>query len=390
MNVRVIHMITKLELGGAQQNTMFTVANLDREFFSPMLWSGPGGILTEDAAKLFKDDFQVVPHLFRGVNPKNDWLALWELRRMLKKEQAKTNGPIIVHTHSSKAGILGRTAAFCAGIPVIIHSYHGFGFNDFQPWPVREAYVLAEKITGWITDRFIFVSRANQTKAANLRLGRPEQYNLVRSGIELAEFQPKPIDRRAKRREMGVAEDGKVVVMVACLKPQKNPADFVRAASLVLKEIPDAWFVVAGDGELRPKMEQAISETGVKDRVKLLGWRTDIPEILWACDLMVLTSLWEGLPRVFPQAMAAGLPIVATSVDGAPEAVIQGENGYLVPPRDFQGIARRVVELLKDDAKRAQMAGRAAELVPEWDIYKMVRDQEQLYQRLLKEKGLWN
>jgi glycosyltransferase involved in cell wall biosynthesis len=390
MKVRVIHMITKLELGGAQQNTMFTVANLDRELFSPLLWAGPGGILTEEAARLFKDDFHLVPHLFREVSPRNDWLAFWELRSMLKQEQARSNGPIIVHTHSSKAGILGRTAAWSAGIPVIIHSFHGFGFNDYQPWPVREAYVLAEKIAGRMTHGFIFVSRANWKKAESLGIGRPEQYHLIRSGIDLAEFKPKPFDRRAKRRELGVAEDGKLVVMVACFKPQKNPVDFVRAAGLVLKEVPDAWFVVAGDGELRPEMEQAILQNRVKDRVKLLGWRTDIPEILWAGDLLVLTSLWEGLPRVFPQAMAAGLPIVATSVDGAPEAVLQGENGYLVPPRDFQGIARRVVELLKDEKKRAQMSKRAEELVPEWDIHQMVRDQEQLYQRLLKEKGLWN
>lgn len=391
MKIKVIHMITKLELGGAQQNTMFTVAHLDREIFHPMLWSGPGGILTEDAERNFGEDFKLVPHLFREISPKNDLLALLELRKMLEQEKTKELGePIVVHTHSSKAGILGRIAARLANVPVIVHTFHGFGFNDLQPKLVRGAYILAEKIAGAMTHGLVFVSRANMDKAAALKIGRPEQYRLIRSGINISEFRPRPIDRKSKRREMGVAETGKLVTMVACFKPQKNPVDFVRAASLALKQVPDAWFAVAGDGELRPEMEAATNQYGVKDRVKLLGWRKDIPEILWASDLLVLTSLWEGLPRVFPQAMAAELAIVATKVDGGPEAVINGQNGYLVPPRDYKSIADRVTELLKDDVRRESMGKKGAELVEEWDISRMVRSQEELYKKLLREKTLWN
>jgi glycosyltransferase involved in cell wall biosynthesis len=391
MKIKVIHMITKLELGGAQQNTIFTVANLNREIFHPVLWSGPGGILTDYASKDFGEDFKLVPHLFREVNPKNDLLALLELRQMLKQEKAREpDAPIVVHTHSSKAGILGRIAARLTHVPIIVHTFHGFGFNDFQPRPVQAAYILAEKITGGMTHGLVFVSRTNMERAKDLKIGREDRYRLIRSGIDLSEFKPKSIDRRSKRREMGVAEDGKVVTMVACFKPQKNPVDFIRMAGLVLKQVPDAWFVVAGDGELRPEMEAAISQYGLKDRVRLLGWRKDVPEILWASDLLVLTSLWEGLPRVFPQAMSAGLAVVGTKVDGGPEAVIDGQNGYLVPPRDFEAIARRVVELLKDDARRESMGKRGSEMAAEWDIHKMVRDQEELYQKLLKEKGLWN
>ena len=391
MKIKVIHMITKLELGGAQQNTMFTVAHLDREIFHPMLWSGPGGILTEDAERNFGEDFKLVPHLFREISPKNDLLALLELRKMLEQEKTKELGePIVVHTHSSKAGILGRIAARLANVPVIVHTFHGFGFNDLQPKLVRGAYILAEKIAGAMTHGLVFVSRANMDKAAALKIGRPEQYRLIRSGINISEFRPRPIDRKSKRREMGVAETGKLVTMVACFKPQKNPVDFVRAASLALKQVPDAWFAVAGDGELRPEMEAATNQYGVKDRVKLLGWRKDIPEILWASDLLVLTSLWEGLPRVFPQAMAAELAIVATKVDGGPEAVIDGQNGYLVPPRDYKSIADRVIELLKDDVRRESMGKKGAEMVEEWDISRMVRSQEELYKKLLREKTLWN
>jgi len=390
MRANVIHIITMLELGGAQENTIFTVSNLDREKFQPSLWSGPGGILTEEAKKLLGQNFEVVPNLIREISPINDLRALVQLWRMLRLAKKQSKGtPLIIHTHSSKAGILGRIAGFLAGVPIIIHSFHGFGFNDFQPWLVRKAYILAEKIAGLITDSFIFVSRANLQKASQLGIGKPSKYNLIRSGISIDEFKPRQIDILAKRKELGVGS-GKLVVMVSNLKPQKNPLDFARVANLVLKKTPDAWFILCGDGELRPELERMIEDFGIKDRVKLLGWRRDIPEILWASDLLILTSLWEGLPRVYPQAMASGLAIVGTRVDGGPEAVIDGENGYLLEPGDYQGISQRVIELLEDDEKRKKMGQRGMEMVAEFDIHKMVQDQEQLYQRLLKEKNLWN
>ncbi len=390
MRIKVIHIITMLELGGAQENTLFTVSHLDRSRFHPALWAGPGGILGEDAEKTLGEDFQIVPNLVRKLSLKNDLPALiWLWQKLRAEKKQDPDAILILHTHSSKAGILGRIAGRLARVPVIVHTFHGFGFNDFQPALARLAYILAEKITGRITDCFIFVSRANQAKAEQLGIGRAGQYRLIRSGIALDEFRPHPLDRSAKRKELGVGE-GKLVVMVSNLKPQKNPLDFARVAGLTLKEIPDAWFILAGDGELRPELEKLIAELGIQGRVKLLGWRRDVPQILWAADLMLLTSLWEGLPRVYPQAMAAGLAIVGTRVDGGPEAVIDGENGYLLEPNDYPGLARRVIELLRDDEKRNQMGRRGSELAQEFEIGKMVKDQEQLYQELLREKNLWN
>lgn len=388
MRVRVIHIITKLELGGAQENTIFTVKNLSRKIFNPALWSGPGGILTEEVSKNLGENFKLVPHLVRELNPKNDLLALWELFWLLRQEKKKYS-PIIVHTHSSKAGILGRWASFLAGIPIIIHSYHGFGFNDYQPFYLRWLFINLERATARITDSFIFVSRANMAKALQLGIGKDKGYHLIRSGIEIERFKPKAIDIQKKRKELGI-ENGKVVTMVSCLKPQKNPLDFARSAKIVLEHFPDVWFVHCGDGELRPDLEKLIKDLGIQDRVKLLGWRRDIPEIMWASDLIVLTSLWEGLPRVYPQAMASERAIIGTNVDGAKEAVINGVNGYLVAPKDYQSLAQKIIELLKDDKKRIAFGKKGAELVEEFDIWKMVQKQEELYQRLLQEKGLWN
>ncbi len=384
MKARVVHIITKLELGGAQQNTLYTVENLDRGRFSVALISGDHGIMNDDAQAIANLDFTIVPDLVREINPLKDLKALLHLRKLLAKEaKDAAPAPVIVHTHSSKAGILGRLAAFLAGVPVVIHTFHGFGFNDFQPRLKKSAFIAAEWLVGKVTDYFIAVSRANLDRAVSLRFGKAEKMRVIRSGIDIDMFDKREIDRSAMRQELGVGTDGPLVAMVACLKPQKSPLDFAGLAALVLKDVPDAWFVECGDGELRGDLENEVSRLGIGERFKLAGWRRDIPEILWASDLLVLTSLWEGLPRVYPQAMAAALPIVGTRVDGAAEAVVDGRNGYLFDPHDIEGMAARVIQLLHDPDQMEKMgrAGRAA--VDEFDIRKMVTDQEELYEELI-------
>ena len=386
MKARVIHLVTKLELGGAQQNTLYTVGHLDRERFSVALWAGDGGILNDDARAIPGLDFVIVPELVREISPKNDWAALWKLRRMLKAEAAG-GLPVVVHTHSSKAGILGRIAAWLAGVPVIIHTYHGFGFNDFQRLPVKWAYIAAEWLTGRVTDESVAVSRANLDRAVHLGLAPVGHIRLIRSGIAIADFAPRPIDRAVKRRELGLDPDLPLALMVACLKQQKCPLDFVRVAAEAIKHAPEAQFAIAGDGELRPELEAAIRDAGLANRFKLLGWRRDVPELLWCADALVLTSLWEGLPRVYPQAMAAGLPVVGTCVDGAAEAVCDGETGWLFAPHDVAGMATRLGELLNDPARAREMGAAGRARVAEFDIDLMVRQQEELYEQALARAG---
>ena len=386
MKAKVIHIITKLELGGAQQNTLYTVEHLDRERFEVALWAGGGGILNDDAEKLEDVDFTIVPELVREIRPARDFAALWQLYTMLRDEVRFSEVPVIVHTHSSKAGILGRWAAKLAGVKHIVHSYHGFGFNDFQGWPVRTAFVLAEKVTRRATHEFIAVSRANMDKAVALGLAPEDSIRVIRSGIDISMFEKKDIDVSAKKMDLGIPADAPVALMVACMKPQKNPVDFVRLAEEVTKEVPEARFVAAGDGVLREEMEKAIQGRGLGDRAILLGWRRDVEELMWSSDVLVLTSLWEGLPRVFPQAMAAALPVVGTRVDGGPEAIEDGVNGWLFPPGDVHGMAGKVAELLRSPELARQMgeAGRAR--VREFDIDLMVRQQEELYEKMLEHR----
>ncbi len=369
--IRVCHIITKLELGGAQQNTLYTVGHLDRRRFEPSLVTGAEGLLVDEARGLDARVHLVDP-LVREPSPRRDAAALTRLIALLRRER-----PDVVHTHSSKAGILGRWAATIAGVPHIVHSIHGYGFHDGQPWLTRHLYQAVERVTGrFTTTAFVAVSRANMETGLALDLFLPEKVTLIRSGVPLPRFTP---------RES--APEGPVTVgMVGCLKPQKSPLDFVRVAARVLKE-PGmdgrVRFLLVGDGVMRPQVETLIDREGLTGRVELAGWRRDVPELLRGIDILLHTSLWEGLPRVFPEAMATGLPIVATRVDGAPEAVEDGVTGYLLPPGDVEGLAQRTMLLVADPDRRRRMGAEARLRVGPWDIDEMVRRQERLYEHMV-------
>jgi len=380
---KIVHIITKLELGGAQLNTLYTVTHLDRKKFAPYLISGEEGILDADAEKSGVP-FYRVPQMVREIRPRQDISAFWALNSILRRIRgSEPRLPVIVHTHSSKAGILGRWAARFARCEGIAHTYHGFGFTSEQSAAVYAAFVYAERIARPITDRFICVSRNNIERGAAKRVLRPEHTSLIRSGISIGEYSSEGKDRKSARREIGAPEDAPLVGMVACFKPQKAPLDFVEIAALVAREEPRAWFIIAGDGELRPDIERRVAERGLGERFRLLGWRRDIPELMSAMDVLALPSLWEGLPRVIPQAWAAGLPVVVTAVDGSAEAVSDGENGFLFQPHDIESAARSVLRLLREDALREKIREAGFKSVAEFDIDLMVRQQEQLYENML-------
>ncbi len=389
---KVVHIITKLDLGGAQQNTLFTVAHLARSRYDPVLISGTNGLLVEDAKKL--DDVKVclLTELVREIRPIKDLIALFKIRNILKelkkdnvKEESESNSQIIVHTHSVKAGVLGRWAAYMAGVKIIISSIHGFSFNDYQPSLVRAFYIYLEKLTSIITTKFVAVSNADIEKGIRNKIFTKDKVRLIRSGIDISRFMNKNHNRLRKRKELGIEVEIPVVAMIACFKPQKSPLDFVKVAKIISDEIPDACFLIVGDGVIRSKIENLIEKISMEDKIILLGWRRDIPEILSCIDILVLTSLWEGLPRVFPQAMASGIPVVATEVDGAPEAIKNGVTGFLLQPRDIKGMAERIIYLIRNPDRAREMGEEGRKSVGEFDIWKMVEQQEELYTSLLNQ-----
>jgi glycosyltransferase involved in cell wall biosynthesis len=375
---KVCHVITKLELGGAQKVTLMTLERLPRDRYDVTLITGPEGLLRDWAERIPDLKRVWMPSLVREVRPVDDLTTLFKLWRYFRRER-----PDIVHTHSSKAGILGRWAAWLAGVPKIFHTAHGFGFNDFQRPIVRSIYVWLERITTKITTKLVVVSYANARVGEQNRVFSREDWILCRDAIDATEFLTDG-PRRTRLAEWGIPADDIVVGMVACFKPQKAPVDFVDVAARVLKERNGVRFVMAGDGELRDAVEARIRERGLGERMKLLGWQKDMPEVYRNLDVVVLTSLWEGLPCVFSEAMATRLPIVATNVDGAREAITDGENGFLHQPHDVDGMAQSVLKLLSDRDLRRRMGENGRARVMEFDISASVANLETAYQECLK------
>lgn len=386
MNVRVIQVVTLLELGGAQQVALYIAGQLDRSLYDVTLISGGPEQLSREAGEQAGTEFIEIPELVREVSPVKDFSAFIKLYGIIKRYVKNTPAGVVVHTHSSKAGILGRFAARIAGAKVVVHTIHGFGFNDRQGWLKRGIFKTAERLASRAGDMVIAVAEDNITKGVREGIFPRGDAVTIRCGIDTGYFATPPADIAAVKSGLGIPPGSPVVTMVSNLKPQKAPLDFVRVAAIVLKSVPDTHFVQAGDGELRDAMLAEADRLGISDKFHLLGWRRDVRDIIHVSDVVVLTSLWEGLPLVVPQAMAAGKPVVATAVDGTPEAVKDGVNGFLAAPHDIGRMAEKVALLLADRQLAVRMGEAGRDMVAEFDQDEMVRRVEALYERLLEAK----
>lgn len=378
----VCHIITKLELGGAQEVALYAVSHLDRSKYCPVLIAGPGGLLTDEARRLSHVDVRILPELGRSIRLVGDLAALVKLTTLLRRLR-----PAVVHTHSSKAGILGRWAAWMAGVPVIVHTIHGYGITPAQPRWLQRLLVMIERFTGWITTHWIAVSQADIRKGRSWGLFH-DNVVLVRPGIDPQPFQ-RAVDRGEReriRREFGAQATTQLVGSVACFKPQKAPEDFIAVAHRVITALPDVRFVLVGDGELRPRVEALIARYGIQDRVHLAGWRRDVPAIMHVLDTFLLTSHWEGLPRVLLEARAVGVPVVATNVGGADEVIVDQAVGELCQAGDIQGLADAVIRRLSNRTESSDVCrAKSGRLPQEFYIDETVRQYEQIYEQLLTE-----
>ena len=378
--IKIIHIITKLELGGAQLNTIYTLQHLDRGLFEPILITGAEGKLLPEAFNINALNTHVIGDLVRELNPVKDFKAFISIMKILRNIAKKSNGKkVIVHTHSSKAGIIGRWAAYFSSVTTIIHTFHGFGFNDYQNYFKRKLFIYLERISAKISDKLIVVSKANMVKALKLRIGKENQYTLIRSGIKIIDFSEAKVSKHEARKNINVTDESPLIGCISCFKPQKDLISFIQIAKEVNKKLPDTKFVLVGDGEQRGQIECEIKKLGLENSFLLLGWRKDIPVIMRAIDLLLHTSLWEGLPRVFPEAMASGVPIIATRVDGAEEAIENGKNGYLFLPEEKKIMAEKIVELINHPELLHELGNAGRNMVHKFCIDAMVREQERLY-----------
>ncbi|BCA54456.1 putative Glycosyl transferase, group 1 [Nitrospira sp. KM1] len=376
----VCHVITQLELGGAQEVALHTVSHLDPTWFTPILVTGPGGLLTEEARQISRVQVAMIPALARAINPVRDAAALIALVRFFRHCR-----PTIVHTHSSKAGILGRWAAWIAGVPVIVHTVHGYGVTPAQSRWLQWALVRLERFTGWITTHWIAVSESDVRKGREWKLFG-ENISLIRPGIDPQPFR-QDVGRGAReriRREWGMQPNEWLVGSVACLKPQKAPEDFVTVARAVCAAMPTTRFVLIGDGELRSAVESRIREAGLENRIHLAGWRRDIPDVMRAMDVFLLTSHWEGLPRVILEARASGLPIVASDVGGTVDALKGYQQARVARVGDVDGLSKELINTVDQLISSLPDRPQPGEFPREFHIDEMVRSCEMLYGELIQ------
>lgn len=341
--------------------------------------TGPEGSLHEETRRRGVT-LHVEPAMLRPMDPVKDLLALVRLVRFLRRSRYD-----VVHTHSSKAGVIGRVAARLAGVPVVVHTIHGWAFTPVQPPLLFHFYALLERLCARWCQALVVVAEADRDEGLALGIGRPDQYLLVRSGIEIDVYRDVAVESAVVRRAIGVPPAAYVVGSVGRLSDQKAPLDLLNAFALLARQRGDAHLVMVGDGPLRGEFETAVARADLRDRVHVLGLRRDVPELLRAFDVLALASRWEGLPRVFPQAMAAGLPIVATRVDGAADAIVSGTTGWLVDAGDHEGMARRLWELAEDPELARRMGGAGQARVEEFSATRMVQQLELLYERLARE-----
>ncbi len=345
--------------------------------------TGPEGELITEVQKQ-GIPLTIIPEIVREVNPVKDLIATFKLVNIFRREQ-----PHIVHTHSSKTGIIGRWAARIARVPVIVHTVHGWAHHPYQKPFIRGMYIFLERIAAPFTDRLIAVSTLNVEKGLKDHIGTRDKYTVIHSCINIEQFSHTSSDSALLKKSLGLTGSGPVVGTVSRLSQQKNPLDFVKMAALVKKQIPEAQFLFVGDGPLRSESEALIRELNLQKDVVLAGLRKDVPDLLRCMDIFTLTSLWEGLPRVIPQAMVAGLPVVANNIDGNAEIIQDGTNGFLITPGDTAGMADRVVQLVKDQELKRRISEKGHETaLREFSLNDMVRKIAELYEELLSIKGV--
>lgn len=386
--MHVVHIITRLIVGGAQENTLLTVEDQqqlhgDRVTLITGPGLGPEGSL-EPRAQAAGVDLRLVPEFRRNLHPWRDWSSYRTLIRLLKEIR-----PEIVHTHSSKAGILGRRAANKLGIPVV-HTIHGAAFHYGQKWYAKSLYRWLERQAGPGTAKFISVADAMTDQYVAAGVAPREKFVTISSGFDVEPFLNPPRSRETVRRELGIADDEVVIGKVGRLFPLKGHEFVIAAAGEVLQRNPRVRFLFVGDGILRGEFESQLNAAGLRDRFVFTGLvpPTQIPELLHAMDIVVHTSLWEGLARVLPQGLIAGKPVVSYDVDGAREVVIPGETGYLLPPQSIPELVDALCELAADAALRERLgaAGRAR-FTDQFRHQTMTRRIREMYAEVLERRS---
>lgn len=381
--MRILHVITRLIIGGAQENTVSSVLGLRaKPGMDVQLITGPttGTEGSLDSALANNSlPLTIVPPLVRPLHPWKDWMAWRELVRLFR-----ALAPQIVHTHSSKAGVLGRLAAARAGVPIVVHTIHGPSFGSFQGWLANSIFKAAERHAARVTTHFVVVAEAMKQQYLAAGIGHPDQYTTILSGFALAPFLAAANDLQLRAR-LGLAPDDIVIGKIARLFKLKGHDDLLTVAPELVRHCPQIRFLFVGDGPWRGRFEKRVRALGLEKHVVFRGLVPPdaVPALVGIMDLVAHLSLREGLPRALAQALAGARPVVAYDSDGAREVCLENETGFLLQPGDLAGLRKRLLQLAQDRALRERLGRHGQQFVRErFGVERMVDSLYQLYRRL--------
>jgi glycosyltransferase involved in cell wall biosynthesis len=371
--VRVLRLIARMNVGGPAQQIVGLQRGLDRDRFESRLVTGTVGSGEEDHLHLRAPELEVLrlPELGRSIRAVGDIRALSACVRELRRFQ-----PHILHTHTAKAGVLGRIAARLADVPLTVHTYHGHLLHGYFPAPVTAAIRSVERSLAPRTDWLLAVGERVRDDLLDAGIGSPAQYRVVPPGVAVSEAPP----RDEARRDLRLSDDGSVVSYVARLTQIKRPLRFIELVRAVAPWCPDAQFLVAGEGPLLPTMREAARGLPVR----FLGWRSDVERVYAASDVTVLTSDNEGMPVSLIEAGLCGRAAIATDVGSVREVVQDGVTGRVLPVTDSEGMSRALRDLLGDRTLLSEMGDRARERCrARFAMERLVGDTEELYEQLV-------
>jgi glycosyltransferase involved in cell wall biosynthesis len=380
---KIVRIIARLNIGGPAIHVVLLSAGLDPERYETVLVKGLESE-TEGNMLVFARERGVEPvvidRLGRDLNLLSDLATLWQLYRLLRRER-----PDIVHTHTAKAGTLGRVAARLAGVPIVVHTFHGHVlsgyFGPLKTW----FFTTVERLLARWSDAIVSVSETCRRDLLALGIGDEGKMLTIPLGLELDRFPERVPQLRGRLRErLSIPPGVPIVSNVARMVPIKRHDVLLRAVPIVWREMPEVRFLLVGDGEIRPKIERLARELGLDDRLVWTGF-IDEQELIYAdTDLLALTSDNEGLPVAVIEAMASGRPVVATRVGGVPELVEEGVTGYMVPPGNPELLAKTLLTALKDMDRLREMGREGQKRVLEqYSSRRLIRDIDLLYQSFL-------
>ncbi|MDP6421766.1 MAG: glycosyltransferase family 4 protein [SAR202 cluster bacterium] len=377
-------MIARLNVGGPARHVILLTAKLDADAYSTLLVTGRAAP-TEGTMRSFSEEFGVEPQLMVGlgrkISPWRDLLVLIRLYRLCVRYR-----PHVVHTHTAKAGVVGRLAAYLAGVPVIVHTYHGHIFHGYFSPAKTWVFLAIERWLGRFTHRLVTVSEAVRRDLLRLEICKPDRVVVIPLGLQLEPLLSCERRRGELRSELGLGEDTPLVGIIARLVPIKAHEVFLDAAARVAAREPLSRFLLVGDGERRGELEALVDRLGLRERVQFLGWREDLDRVLADLDIVALSSRNEGSPVCLIEAMAAARSVVATRAGGVGDVVEDGVTGCLVEVDNAQQMAQSILALLGDPKRRAKMgqAGRRR-VYPGFSSQRLVDDIDRLYRELLAE-----